>query len=408
MGTSEAFYRNAIDLNRYSNSVSKKLITSYNEIILDITARLATIDDVTAPHTAARLRTILAQVQESLGTWAIDSSNVTAAELQGLAQLQSTFVADELKKLVPRNARSAVRTVEISPQFAKSVVTTDPTKLNIFALPGELEKTIKEGLPQPTFNLTAGDGAVITLPNGQTVEKAFRGLATAQADLFQKTVRNGLLTGDTTQEIARQLKGRLHFGQAGSARQIAQAGGEVTRMANNQVMTIVRTSINQVSNAASQKVYEANRDMTEMYRYVATLDSKTSAICGRLDGQEFEYGKGPTPPQHFNCRSTTVPIIPDSWYEKRGLEKPEAGDRSAKWGLKQTGKQVPDNMNYADWLAKQPKAVQAEVFGKWKSQYFVKLSKKEGSQSALRKIVRKDGSELTLKQLEARYPRLLD
>jgi SPP1 gp7 family putative phage head morphogenesis protein len=44
------------------------------------------------------------------------------------------------------------------------------------------------------------------------------------------------------------------------------------------------------------------------YRYVATLDSRTSSICAALDGREFEYGKGPMPPQHFNCRSTTVPI----------------------------------------------------------------------------------------------------
>ena len=29
----------------------------------------------------------------------------------------------------------------------------------------------------------------------------------------------------------------------------------------------------------------------------------------RLDGQIFDYNKGPTPPQHFNCRSTTVPVV---------------------------------------------------------------------------------------------------
>ena len=408
MSTSEAFYRNAIDLNRFSNSVSKKLITSYNEIILDVTAQLAAIDDVTAPVTAARLRSLLAQLQESLGTWAIDSTTVTAQELQGLAQLQSNFVADELKKLLPRGARSSVRTVEISPQFAQSVVTTDPTKINVFALPNELQKTVLEGASPPVFSLTSADGAVITLPNGATVAKTFRGISVAQAELFNKTVRNGLLTGETTQQIARRLKGKLHYGKKGSARQIAQAGGEVTKMANNQVMAVVRTSVNQVSNSASQKVYEANRDLTEKYKYVATLDSRTSSICASLDGQEFEYGKGPTPPQHFNCRSTTVPIVDDAWYEARGYEKPTEGERSAKWGSKQKGRQVPANMNYADWLSKQPKSVQAEVFGGRKADYFRALSEKDGAQAALRKIVRTDGSELTLVQLEQRYPRLLD
>ena len=62
-------------------------------------------------------------------------------------------------------------------------------------------------------------------------------------------------------------------------------------------------------NAASKQVYKANEDVTEKYRYVATLDSRTSALCASLDGQEFEYDKGPEPPQHFNCRSTTVAVI---------------------------------------------------------------------------------------------------
>ena len=103
MGTSEAFYRNAIDLNRFSNSVSKKIITSYNDIILETVYRLASIDELAAPDTALRLRTLLAQLQESLGTWAIDSTTVTAQELQCLAALQSEFVQGQLKKVLPKN-----------------------------------------------------------------------------------------------------------------------------------------------------------------------------------------------------------------------------------------------------------------------------------------------------------------
>jgi len=405
MSTPEAFYRRPIDLNRFSNSVSKKIITAYNEIILDITTQLATLDEVTSPYTAARLRSLLAQLQDSLGTWSINSATVTAQELQGLAQLQTEFVQDQLRRVLPAGYPTPVRTVAISPSFAQSVVTTDPTKINVFALPGELEAVVRKGGTQPVFSLTDADGAVITLPNGETVQKAFRGIATKQSELFTKTVRNGLLTGETTQQIAKRLTGRLHFGNAlkGSVQQIADRGGAATKMADKQVMTIVRTSINQVANEASQRVYEANRDLTDKYQYVATLDSRTSLICARLDGQEFEYGKGPTPPQHFNCRSTTVPIVDFSEF---GFDDPPEGKRAAKWGEDQKGRQVPAGMTYADWLKKQPKSVQAEVLGKWKSQYFRDLSKKEGASSALRKIVRKDGSELTLNQLQDRYPSL--
>ena len=305
--TPDTFYRQAIDLNRFSNGVSKKLITTYNDIIVETANKLQQIDETTAPYTATRLRSLLAQLKESLGTWAIDSANVTREELQGLAVLQSEFVENELKKLVPKGEYVPVRTVAVSPDFAKSVVMTDPTSVNIFNVPDQLQDELRGG----KFKLTAPEGAYITLPNGTTVQKAFRGLAVQQAEKFSQVVRSGLLAGDTTQQMARRLKGRLEFGQTGNVRQVALAGGELTKMANHQVMTIVRTSVNQVANTASKRAFEANSDIAKKYKYVATLDSRTSTICAQLDGQKFTYNKGPTPPQHFNCRSTIFPVIDD-------------------------------------------------------------------------------------------------
>ena len=399
----EALYRNAINLNRYSNGVAAQLIDRYNDIILDSSFKLAAIDEVTSPGTTMRLRTLLAQLQESLGTWAIDSTTVTQQQLQGLAVLQSDFIQEQLKNLLPSDAaKKAVRTVEISPQFAQSVVTTDPTRVNVFTLPEELQ--VRRTGVTPTFSLTAREGAVITLPNGATVQKAFRGLATQQADLFTRTVRNGLLTGEPTQQIARRLKGRLQFNQKGNIRQRIAAGGQLTKLANNQVMTIVRTSINQVSNAATQKVYQANNDITSQYRYVSTLDSRTSAICARLDGQIFEYGKGPQPPQHFNCRSVTVAVISDSFLNEFGLSRDDlnlARVRPSKTGLAQIGKTVPANQNYATWLSKQDVALQNEVFGKRRSALFRKqINKGKSPTDVLRQFIREDGTELSLEQLE--------
>jgi hypothetical protein len=37
MSTPAALYRNAIDLNRYSNSVARRVINAYNDIIIDAT-----------------------------------------------------------------------------------------------------------------------------------------------------------------------------------------------------------------------------------------------------------------------------------------------------------------------------------------------------------------------------------
>lgn len=408
MSTPASLYRNAIDLNRYSNSVARRIINSYNDIIIDAVNQLRTIDELAAPVKAARLRGILAQLKDSLATWAGDATEITAADLQGLALLQSEFVTDQLRRALPAGARDAVRTVEISPQFAQSVVTTDPTQINVVTLSDDLVAAV-QGAPQ-TFSLTAAKGATITLPNGQVVEKAFRGIATDQAERFSQVVRNGLLTGEPTPAIAKRLMGtlersedRLQFGEpaitagqrrAAGIKEIVLRGGDATRMANNQITTLVRTSVNQVANAASQQVYEANQDITQKYRYVATLDTRTSSICRALDGREFPYGKGPTPPQHFNCRSTTVPVID---YKELGFTPPPPGKRASMDG------QVPADLSYGQWLDKQDAATKAEVLGKERVPYFNKLVEKYGAKNAMAKLVRDDGSELTLEQLRRRY-----
>jgi SPP1 gp7 family putative phage head morphogenesis protein len=391
MSTPAALYRNAIDLNRYSNSVARRVINAYNDIIIDATNQLRVIDDLAAPDKAARLRGILAQLKQSLATWAGDATELTATELQGLAELQSEFVTDQLRKVLPAGSRDAVRTVEISPQFAQSVVTTDPTQLNVVALSDDLFAAV-QGAPA-TFSLTAAKGATITLPNGEVLEKAFRGVAVDQAERFSQVVRNGLLTGETTPSIAKRLIGNLQFGEeAKTVRQLVAAGGQATAVADNQVMALVRTSINQVANSASQQVYEANQDITKKYRYVATLDSRTSSICAALDGREFEYGKGPMPPQHFNCRSTTVPIIDPDILPPSTIAKRASADGP-----------VPVNMNYGQWLAEQSNKVKAEVLGPSKVPYFNRLVKKSGARDAMAKLVRDDGSELTLIELRKRY-----
>ena len=391
MSTPETLYRNAIDLNRYSNSVARRVINAYNDIIIDATNQLRTIDELAAPVKATRLRGILAQLKDSLATWAGDATELTATELQGLAELQSEFVTDQLRKVLPAGSRDAVRTIEISPQFAQSVVTTDPTQLNVVALSDDLFAAV-QGAPA-TFSLTAAQGATITLPNGEVLTKAFRGIAVDQAERFSQVVRQGLLTGETTPSIAKRLIGSLQFGEdAKTVRQLVAAGGQATAVADNQVIALIRTSINQVANTASQQVYEANQDITKKYRYVATLDTRTSARCAALDGREFEYGKGPMPPQHFNCRSTTVPIIdPDI------LPPSTIATRASKDG------QVPINQSYGEWLAKQPRSTQSDALGPGKVAYFNKLANKYGPRDAMAKLVRDDGAELTLDQLRKRY-----
>lgn len=395
MSTPAELYRNAIDLNRYSNSVSKRIIRSYNDLLVDTCQRLAGLDTAAAPVKAQRLTAILGQLKTGLTQWAGDSTALSINELENLAGVQAGFVEEQLREALPESARDLVKSVEISPRFAEAAASFDPTERGIISLSDDLEAAVSGA--SETVRVTIADGVTLTLPNGQVLKNSFENMAEREAAAFGQAVRNGFLTGESTESITRRLIGRLQQGDSGSISQLLRAGGAATTKANNQIRTVVRTSINQVANAASMKAYEANQDITKKYRYTATLDSRTSPICRALDGTEHFYGKGPIPPQHFNCRSTTVPIID---YEGLGFDPPPP----SKIGRPNSDKNIPDGETYGAWLKRQPKAVQEKVLGdKGQVGYFNALSKKYGPDGAIRRFVREDGSEKTIDDLKRDY-----
>ena len=416
----EGLFRNAIDLNRFSNGTSKKLINSYNRIILKAVAELKRIEEMPSAKRpkvrAARLRALLAQTKDSLNTWSVKSVDELAKDLEGIAQIQSDFATQQISKALSPSAKQflSVNSIEVTPSFAKAVVNADPLDISARVLGQSLNEAVKGA--SGSFKLTATQGSQIRMPGGQSITKLFRGLAEKNAELFATNVQDGLLTGETTQQIARRLVGNLEFGDIGplSVKQLAQSGGELTKLANHQVMTLTRTSINQVANKASQQVYRANSDLTSKYRYVATLDSRTSGTCRALDGKEFIYGKGPEPAQHFNCRSTTVAVID---YDKIQKKHPNVKPPSKPLGKRAAaGGSVPSNTTYGKWLHGQrsktksgnlskfePGPMQIKTLGKEKAKYFNRLADKYGPDEAMKKFVRDDGSEVSLKTFKARY-----
>ena len=84
------------------------------------------------------------------------------------------------------------------------------------------------------------------------------------------------------------------------------------------------------------------------------------------------------------------------------LEKPPATKLDTRPSI--TGR-VPQGTTYGNWLLNQDKELQLKTLGnEEKVRIFKKLAKREGSgQAALRKMIRNDGSEKTLEQLERLY-----
>lgn len=404
----EEYFRNSLDLNRFSNKVSREIVQSYNRIIVRAVDKLEAIERLPLAnqpkYTASRLRSLLLQTKASLKKWDVKSTKDMQLVSEGVAKIQAEFATAQMEKALPAGIRSSIRTVEVTPAFAKAVVNTSASEFNLQILSDSLN-TIAGGAGVK-FSLTAKEGALIRLPNGDSIKKSFRGITNKSADRLGREIRDGLLAGDTTQQIRSRLIGSLRFNSKGSVRQIAMAGGAATKASNYQIMTLVRTSINQVSNVASQQVYKANPDATKKYRYLATLDSRTSSRCRLLDQQVFEYGKGPEPPQHFNCRSRTVAEIDYDNLSRvfgRKIEAPRRrGFRPSESGL------VPAGESYGTWLSKQSTSIKAKALGEKKVRFFDKLSKKYGGDQAIRKFVSVDGSEKSLAQLQAAYGKNAD
>jgi SPP1 gp7 family putative phage head morphogenesis protein len=76
-------------------------------------------------------------------------------------------------------------------------------------------------------------------------------------------------------------------------------------------LRVVRTEFNHIANQASLESYKANG--IKRYRFLASIDHRTSEICQDHNGREYDVDSAEVgvnfPPMHPNCRSTTVPII---------------------------------------------------------------------------------------------------
>jgi SPP1 gp7 family putative phage head morphogenesis protein len=109
---------------------------------------------------------------------------------------------------------------------------------------------------------------------------------------------------------------------------------------------LARTEFNHIANQATKDSYKQTQGIDE-YKYVATLDSRTSEICQNLDGKVFPLSEAEEgvnyPPAHPNCRSVTIPYSEDEDYSK--LERIATDPKSGKSYF------IPANMTYADWKA---------------------------------------------------------
>lgn len=149
---------------------------------------------------------------------------------------------------------------------------------------------------------------------------------------------------------------------------IADNIGRTVDLPQAQLRTLSRTAITETSTTINNATYKLNEDVIDGYQYVATLDGRTSLICANLDGKVFRLNdkRGVRPPQHFNCRSTTIPIVKShkdlmntksSRISKRRLSRVKSGKRASMNG------QVPAKTNFEDFFARQDDDFKLAILG---------------------------------------------
>ena len=142
-----------------------------------------------------------------------------------------------------------------------------------------------------------------------------------QALLFhlRETITQGIMQGKSVGAMAKDISARM--GQSYKAAE-----------------RLVRTEMSHFHGESDRAAYKAAG--VEEYEFVATMDERTCAVCGALDGQHFPLAKAQEgvnyPPMHPNDRCTTVEYDPDDaldWYN--------------------SGKPMPKNMTYEEWYDQQ-------------------------------------------------------
>jgi len=224
---------------------------------------------------------------------------------------------------------------------------------------------------------------------GRHLKDEIADLATAQRVRVTAAIRQGYVLGETTPQIVRRIR------QEGLERSYS----DVERM--------VRTAVNATASDARELFYAANSDLIVAVRWVSTLDGRTSAVCRARDGKRYPMGKGPRPPAHPRCRSTTVPIL-KTWAEM-GIDIPEIGpgERPAVRATVPVSKiprgrqaelitRVPGDLSYNDWLKTQPTDFVREVLGPTRAKLYL------DGKLPLDRFVDYSGQEYTLAQLRSR------
>jgi SPP1 gp7 family putative phage head morphogenesis protein len=340
-----ATLRHQVFVERLKKGEVKKALPFLRQMDASIRARLSG-DELTV-FQRTRLETLLREIEGLLFAILYDYTAQLSRDLEQFAYTESVFEA--------RSLTNAVR----NPLFEATIPAPAQIAAAIFSNP---------------LSVRGASGGLLLKP-------FFDGFTKRQVDSVVGRIRQGVFEGQTNSEIVQAIRGT----------KAARYENGLLAVTKRQAEAMVRTAIQHVSSTARMETFKENGDLVRKYRWVSTLDDRTTPICQSLDGQEFNVGEGPMPPAHINCRSSTVAIL-----DERFKFLQQGATRSSLFGY------VDRNETYFGWLKNQSAEFQDAALGPVRG----KLLRDGGlSSERFRRIVTsKDYQPLTLTEMKSLEP----
>lgn len=323
---------------------------------------------------AFRMLALLERVEEDVANQLVKLDPMAVKPSYRQARLTRLLAAVQLRV----QEYAAALEAEVMPDLDDLAV--DESKFGVRVL-GEVPPVVLDVIAPASVTLKA---AVRARPfQGRLLKEWVQDHPAAVRMRLRGAIRQGVAQGETIDQIVRRVRGTKALQYRDGVMEVNRRGAEA----------MVRTAVNHTVAVAREETYSQNADIVKGVKWVATLDSRTSETCRGLDGQVFPMNKGPRPPAHVNCRSTTVPVL-KSWKEL-GISLGEApeGTRASMDG------QVSASQTYSKWLRGRGQDFQDEVLGKTKAELF----RKGGLE--LDKFIDASGHSYTLKELRRRQPK---
>lgn len=222
-----------------------------------------------------------------------------------------------------------------------------------------------------------------TLIEGAASEEWWGRRSIAFQNKFKDTVRDGILKGKGSMEIARELEGSAKLRKKDGLFRANYRSAEL----------LVRTSIHSAANQAREATFENNSDIIRAMEWVATLDARTTLICQALDGLIWDvttkkpigHNKAyPGPSAHWGERSIIVPVIKKYNNSMKILSSETRASMNG---------QVSAKLNYESWLKTKSKAFQIDVLGPKRHKLWI------DDKIKFTDLTNQDNNPLTIKQL---------